>query len=54
MEIDEQIKGDTSPRGYFPSGIHEPHGIATGGIIPRGEVQLLAYMKLAGVKLLQG
>jgi len=31
-------------------GIHEPHGIATGGIIPRGEAQLLTYMRLAGVK----
>ncbi|MEA3355961.1 MAG: GxxExxY protein [Candidatus Bipolaricaulota bacterium] len=32
-------------------GIHEPHGIATGGIIPRGGAQLLTYMRLAGVKI---
>jgi hypothetical protein len=43
-------QGDTSPRGHFPKGIHEPHGIATGGIIPRGEAQLLTYMlSLAGL-----
>jgi len=29
--------------GRVPKGIHEPHGIATGGIIPRGEAQLLTY-----------